>query len=279
MLPINRPDFDVEELFMACVSTVNDVTLKADLEDCIDVLKKAETDFNSKFLTSEIHQIPQNDIIKGVIGKKEMKIVYDYRMVNQKMPGRPYYDRIIRSAPNGKCPLCSVRIADTVDHYLPKMKYPIYALTPITLVPACTICNEDKHIAFPTTSEEQTLHPYYDNIDGSPWLRATVVQTSPVIINYFVAPGNHWTQLLTDRTRFHFSAYKLNELFSTHANDELRGAKRQLINLFNEDPELMIHHLREAYESRLELGQNSWQAVLYRTLLDDQWFCGGGVLI
>lgn len=40
----------------------------------------------------------------------------------------------------------------------------------------------------------------------------------------------------------------------------------------------MIEYLQEAYESRLELGQNSWQAVLYRTLLEDEWFCNGGVL-
>jgi hypothetical protein len=67
-------------------------------------------------------------------------------------------------------------------------------------------------------------------------------------------------------------------LFTAHANDELRGAKRQMVNLFNKDRQLLIDYLQEAYESRLALGQNSWQAVLYRTLLEDEWFCNGGVL-
>jgi hypothetical protein len=184
MLKIDSPIFDVEVLFMESVSTVSNAALKSELEDCLDILKIAETDFDDKFKTFEIHLIPQLNTVKGSIGKKEMKIVYDYRMVSPKMPGRPYYDKIIKSAPNGKCPLCSVRTADTIDHYLPKMKYPVYALTPITLVPSCTICNEDKHTSFPTKSEEQTLHPYYDDIDGVPWLHATVIPTSPVTIDY-----------------------------------------------------------------------------------------------
>jgi hypothetical protein len=279
MIPINKPEFQVREVFLECISSVNNKSLKKDLEDCTKLLELAEADFESKFFSLQIHTIKPSKTITSKIDKVEMVKVYTDRMVQKEIPRKKYYSSIKLSAPYGKCPLCSVRTADTLDHYLPKSKFPIFAVTPITIIPSCTPCNKGKLITYPTNSDDQTLHPYFDNIDSISWLKASVIQTNPITFNFSVAPHPSWRQSLKNRVENHFSAFQLNELFSSHASEELRGAKLQLTKLFRSHPDLLKEHLKEAYESRLALGLNSWQAAMYKSLLKDDWFCNGGVLV
>ncbi len=279
MRSIPKPIEKAKDVFLDCVSTVADPVLKAQYEACDYVIEAAELDFENKFAPCHIYQIPQNPTLVIPIGTKEMKPVYEYRMVNSKMPGNKYYNKFKSSAPYGKCPLCSVRRVDTLDHYLPKSKYPVLAVTPINLIPACAPCNKKKSIEYPTSSEDQTLHPYYDNVEHESWIKASVIYRDPVSFEFYVDCPFDWSQLLKDRCANHFKSFNLNELYSSHANEELIGIKQHLIKLYNQDPDIMNQHLWDAYHSRLGLGVNSWQAVMYRTLADEVWFNNGGVLL
>ncbi len=278
MKKIDKPTFKVREVFEECISSVANLILKTNLTNCTDILETAESDFDNRFPLNTIHEIPRNNIVNAPIGKKEMKTIYDYRMLQTENPRKNYYDKLISAAPYGKCPLCSVREVDTLDHYLPKSKYPIYSVTPINLIPSCFKCNKGKSIDYPTNSEEQTLSPYYDDVENIEWLSAKVLQTNPISFRYFVNPLADIEQILNDRMSNHFDSYQINELFSSHANEELRGVKKQLETLYNNNPSLLVSHLQDSYISRIELGMNSWQALMYKALLNDDWFCSGGVL-
>lgn len=278
MKAIDKPEITVREVFTTCVNTVENAIQRQQLSDCVDTLEVSESNFEERFIANEIYQIPQTLTVLGNIGKKEMTTFYDYRMV-QTIEGRVYYNQIRAAAPFGKCPLCSIRGVDTLDHYLPKSLYPLYSVTPINLIPSCTPCNKGKLIGFPTTSDNQTFNPYYDKVENDSFVKAEVLQTNPISMNYYIDPPDGWTQTLKNRAANHFSAFNLNELFTSHANEELRGSRTQFINLYNQDPNLLRDHLSECYNSRLALGINSWQSVLYLTLLNDDWFCNQGVLV
>ncbi len=251
MRTIPKPTVNAKDVFLDCVSTVDNAILKKQYEDCADLIETAEADFEIKFPSHQIYQIVQHLVVLAPIGKDQMKPVYDYRMVKPGMPGNKYYNQIKSAAPHDKCPLCSARKVDTLDHYLPKSKYPVFAVTPINLIPACTPCNKGKHIDYPYTSTDQTLHPYYDNVENEWWIKANVLQTTPISFEYYVDCPAAWSQILKDRALNHFDSFNLNELYSSHANEELRGAKKQLVNLYNDDPDLLYQHLAEAFESRL----------------------------
>lgn len=278
MIPIPKPDFDVEELFEVCVNTVKNAQHRSKLSACIPYLVTAESEFNSKFLTNELYQIKPNTIVYGEIDNNEMKRVYDYRMV-QCEDGKKYYDKIFDSASDGICPLCSVREVDTLDHYLPKMTFPVFAVTPINLIPACFKCNKGKQVSFPTSAENQTLHPYYDNIDEDHWLRAKIVQGNPIAFHFYVEKQSNWDDTKFARVKNHFESFKLNELFSSKASRELRGISFHLKGLNEQSPELLIEYLNEAYKSRITLGKNSWEYSLYFELANNKWFSQIGVKI
>lgn len=279
MKAIPKPIFKAKEVFLDCISTVQNENLKKDYTDCQDIIERAEFEFDTKFPANELYLILQQEKLLGRIGKTEMEKVYTYRMVKAGMPGNKYYNLIKSSAPYGKCPLCSVRDVDTLDHYLPKSKYPKYSVVPLNLVPACTPCNTGKRISFPKNDVEQTFHPYYDNVENESWIRADVLRTNPIGFNFYVQCPNHWSQILKDRARNHFNSFGLNELFTSHANEELRGSKLQLQKLYSLNPILLSDHLNDAYDSRRNaLGINSWQSIMYNSLLNDNWFIQGAVM-
>lgn len=276
MIKIEKPDFEVKEVFTTCIKTVNDLIHKSNLSNCTDRIIVAEAIFNDKFKKNEIYTIPQNSIILDPIRSEDMKTVYNYRLV-QIEDGRYYYDKLISKAPFGLCPICSIRIADTLDHFLPKSKYPIYSVTPLNLSPACTNCNKDKKVDYPTSSNNQLLSPYYDDIESESWLSAKIIKTSPLSFRYFVSPSKNWDVILKERVVNHFDCYKLNLLYSSHACQELRGITKTIKRKRNISLDEVKNYLMEAYEDRLDLGLNSWQAVFYQTLVNDDWFCTEGI--
>ena len=279
MRKITKPIITVRTVFSDCISNIAVAELKSELSVCTDILEKAEIDLDNKFKINQIHLTPQRLIVSGKIGNEIMTKVYDHKMAKKGSPSRVHYDEIISSAPGGKCPLCSQRIATTLDHYLPKSKYPLFAVTPINLIPSCSDCNKGKLAQFPTKSEEETLNPYYDDVETDSWLKVRLLQTNPIGFEYFVQPPANWTQLLSDRVEYHFLAFGLNKLYSIHAVEEFQNIRGLLIKLYNNGGgALVTEHLKECYDTRKSNLLNSWQTALYEALSIDQWFCNGGLL-
>lgn len=279
MKSIPKPTIKAKNVFLDCISTVKDANLKQAYSDCIDLIELAEVEFEKQFSAYQIFQILQSSIVKGIIDKDEMEKVYTYRMVSPKMPGNKYYNILKSLAPQGKCPLCSVREVSTLDHYLPKALYPALAVTPVNLIPSCSDCNKTKKSSFPNNSVEQTLHPYFDNLETESWIKAEVINYSPISFHFYVDCPSQWTQLQKDRAKNHFKVFNLNYLFMSNANEEIRGAIDQLQNLYIKKPTLLIDQLRDSYESKKNrLGINAWQTVMYFSLYNDERFITGEIM-
>jgi hypothetical protein len=277
MISIPKPTYKVTDVFTLCISTVNDEILKQQLNGCLPTLIFNEAEFDNKFPKNEIYLIPQANNITSEINKEEMKKIYTYRMLHKEQAGRHYYDKILSSSPDGLCPYCSIREADTLDHYLAKTKYPVFAVTPINLIPSCTPCNIDKKVEYPKSNIDQTLHPYYDKVDDVNWIKAVIIKSNPVAIAYFPLPPDWWDETLKKRAINHFESFGLAELYGSNANRRLKGDRLTFIDLFNTNPIHLKSHLFSSYQSSLSLGVNSFEAILFDTLYNDNWFCTVGV--
>lgn len=276
MKKIEKPNFSVIDVLIDCIDNLQDEGLKQELILSANQFTAAETDFFNKTGTNTLFQIPQNIYISDTIGSSTLKKIYTDRMVNKKNKGRKYYDAIFISAPKGRCPFCNVKSVRTLDHYLPKSKYPILSITPNNLVPSCSDCNKDKLVDSPTNSEEETLHPYFDDIENSDWLKAKIITLKPIKFEYYISPPEDWTELLKSRLRNHFSAYLLNDLYSIHAIEEFENIKQQLTNLYKMvGGNQLKEHILESYKSRYSMNKNSWQTAFYDCLLNDMDFCKG----
>lgn len=276
MRKISKPTFKVIEVLDDCIDNMRASDLKTEIISSKAEFTKAENAFEKNKLTNELFKIPQNEIISATLNGEELKDIYTSRLVNQKNKGRKHYDNIILSAPNGKCPLCSQRIVRTLDHYLPKSKYPLYSITPINLVPSCSDCNKDKLVDAPTKDEEEALHPYYDDIENDSWLKMKILSHKPLTVEYYVSPPNSWKPLLKKRTEFHFKSYDLNILYCIHAIEEFENTRHQLVKLFNSIGSIGLkQHLLDCFTSRQIANKNSWQTAFYDGLANDNKFTNG----
>lgn len=277
MMNLTKPTDDADQTFLVCISRVKNANLSVRLNACVNVVKTASVEFDAKVTPTQLHTIDRGGMINGNVSIEEMKAVYTDRMAKSGAPGRLIYDKILSSARNGLCPLCSHREAKTLDHHLPKSFYPKLVVAPLNLVPACRECNTGKLHSYPISTNDQTLHPYYDNIEGDYWLKAEVLQTSPPSLRYSVNVQAHWLNELKSRVLFHFDSYQLNTLYRTQAAIELNNIKLHMEMIFKVGGKAgVVKHLTEAAVSRTANNKNSWQSVMYRTLASDDWYCSGG---
>jgi len=288
-IPINHAgaQYAAGEVAEFCIESIQQPQDLIDrLTAIIPDIQAAEINYGRMALTAELHNYPREDQVDGPNGEvtaDELNRLYSYRLRTEGQSGRAIYDRLLLSA-GETCPLCSVREIRTLDHHLPQAYYPILSVAPINLIPACRDCQSEKMEGFPAVEQEQTLHPYYDNIDGDVWLTAVVNHTQPASFTFGVTPPDAWTAIMAARVRYHMVSLGLSRLFAMNAANELTGLRPCLTTAFNTaggGAAAVQAELQSRANDWREGGQqagrlNSWQLAMYQAAANDNWFCSQG---
>lgn len=285
MRALTRPTYDPKVVYQDCIDGIQrDCNLRARLNEVTDDIVNAATDYEQKAKAKQLYSIPPNDcenddIILGNVTKKELTETYSSYMVGKGKSARVIYDFLLSQSPLGKCPFCGFGHATTLDHYLPKAKYPQFSVLPFNLVPSCKDCNTGKRTAIATTAKDQSLHPYFDhqNFIEDQWLYAKVRETKPATIYFFVKAPDQWDDISKERVKAHFKAFKLDSRYSVEAGNELvslRDILVQYCQLFGSN--WVRSHLQIEAESSANQHSNSWQTAMYQALAASVWYCDGG---
>lgn len=271
MLRVPRPEISAVDVYRACYEGIADVQLRGRLRVQEARIRDRSNVFERAARAGTIVSLTETDFVVPTVSKKEMEWLYDERMVNRRA-GRRIYDRLRAAARDGLCCICSVRPAATLDHFVAKKSYHALAVNPLNLVPACFECNHGKGSA-----SRDTPHPYFDDFHREIWLSATVVDTSPSVVEYKVAPPVAWSTALAARVETHFHEFRLAELFGSQAARHLAGI-RQLLRrtLAATDADAVRCLLEGMRDSWGATDLNCWEAALYRALAASSWFCEGG---
>lgn len=278
MWNLSKPADDPKQAFLQCISKVRNPGLRARLNSIDTEIELASQDYENKASNTELYTIPVQPDVAGIVNNEEMKKVYSARMAKKGQPGRPIYDKLLAAPKNDLCPLCAQRTVSTLDHYLPQSEYSYFVVLPINLVPACGECNEEKSTYFASVREEQTLHPYYDDISGQ-WLFAEVVRGSRVSIRFFVENDGTIDPTTFSRLERHFQIFKLADLYTSHSGSELLPLMNMYEELYQIGGENAVkYQLELTARSYKRAHENSWQTAMYQALAGDDWYCDGGFL-
>ncbi len=277
MWTVSKPSETAEDTFAICISKVASVDLKSRLEGVAEAIAQASDEYDTAAIDAELHTVAPTDGINGEVTTSEMVKVYSQRMVPEKSPGRDVYNSIFALAKHGRCPFCGHRAVMTLDHVLAKTRYPTFAVTPSNLVPCCTDCNKAKNNAICAEATDQYLHPYYDAIEDDLWLRGEVIETTPAVVQFHVAPHEGWTDLTAKRVQNHFKSLGLARLYRSQAAEELNNIQFQVAQLHASSGMIAVRaFLQEAHQSRSSARTNSWQTAFYEALSASDWYCDGG---
>jgi 5-methylcytosine-specific restriction endonuclease McrA len=272
MWAVPLPACSADVAYQTCISRVRDKDLKKRLEGAREEIRRADISYRKAGAKRNFSELlPETCAVAGV-SAEEMVRIYDGRMAPHRAAGRAIYDVIKMGSPGGLCPLCGQRVVATLDHYLPKSRYAALAVNPANLIPACSDCNKAK-----SNTVDDTLHPYYDNIENEPWLRAELKEIRPASVSFLVDPPASWTPALADRVARHFRAFGLNRLYAIHAAQSLSGMQLRLSTLVGHGGAAAVRtHLADEAATWRAVHLNSWQVALHDCLVASNWFCSGG---
>lgn len=85
-----------------------------------------------------------------------------------------YIRRMREESAHKACPMCGSMHSGTLDHYLPKKKFPAFSLLSLNLVPACLCNGRRKEVLVGANPGERILHPYYDPCLSERLIRAKI---------------------------------------------------------------------------------------------------------
>lgn len=157
MRKIDRPSYkirDVLEILRNEVGNFNE-TIGQNFDIITDSFSEYEEAYEKNYENLSDLSVDTKNIPNGVL--EDIKEYYCNYYV-----GKPLYSIRLEMEKNVKmrCPICDCPFAYsqvTLDHILPKSKFPLYAITPINLVPTCHNCNMRKGKSVPS----KVLHPYF----------------------------------------------------------------------------------------------------------------------
>ncbi|MFD3729662.1 HNH endonuclease [Streptomyces sp. NPDC058671] len=241
-----------------------------------DSVEAASARYRQAAQHGTLHELESREFtVPGLAPDDLVRWAYENGMVGSN-GGRVVYEQILGAAPDERCPLCGHGIVRTLDHFLPKRMFPALCVDPLNLVPACADCNHLKGERVPTEAETTLLHPYLDRIDDDSWLDAQVVHNSPSWVNFFVSPPPGWTDVLVERTRYHFTLFGLARVFAVQANRTVSNIRYQLTAMLATGGSDMVRaYLEDEAETRLADRPNGWEGVTYQALAHDDVFCSG----
>lgn len=276
MRRLPRPGLDFTEVYLACVNGSIDAVhtqmyTRALVEVCANANLYSEQGMRHSlfvFVPSEWGHDEQISI--GQLTKGGLNTLYSEGMVRSPQ-GRRYYDQLLATARLGKCSYCQFGHAETLDHFLPKARYPSFAVVPDNLVPACMRCNKGKGSSI-VTQENESSHPYFEDarIENDVWLRAEVNRTNPVTLTFSVDCPQNWPDSLVRRVSNYFNDFDLGKRYSVEAASELVSISAYLSDL--PSGALRMEHLNRVAVQERGLSPNSWKSALYSTLARSDWY-------
>lgn len=277
MRSLAKPANGARATLELCADAVRDEALAARLRSVAADIEAAEAQYKERGEKAALFTIAGAKTVADRVGSDEMKALYKGTFSRQGSGPRRIYDEIRAAPKNGICPLCAQRVVSTLDHYLAQSRHPALAVTPVNLVPSCADCNKAKLDAQPTRATEQTLHPYFDEVDDELWLTARVEESAPPAVVFSANPPPGWDDVKRERVLTHFRTFGLGPLYSSHAAEELLNIRRTLALVAERGGAAALKaHLMEQAESRRAAAKNSWQSAMYKALVKSEWFCEEG---
>ena len=277
MRRVPKPTSNLSDLLRNCIHSIRSVEKKERFELIQDEVITSATNYDIEGAAAQLYRILPHDMV-GTVTSDEMVALYNEKMARKGAPGRRVYDLIKITPKFGICPLCGVGFVDSLDHYLPKPTFPVFATTPINLVPSCLRCNKVKLTYIADTADKQTIHPYYDDFESEIWLTAEIIEDSPPGVLFYARPPDHWSEIKRERAINHLKILQLGTLYASQAGNEFGNLKTILEELLTKGgSEAVRQHLvsnRVTYESNY---LNSWQAAFYRALSTSEWFYTTGL--
>lgn len=167
------------------------------------------------------------------------------------------------------CPICGeTGRPRTLDHCLPQAAFPEFAVNVLNLVPACDWCQGEKLIDYKNADGRRSfIHPYFDDVNRPLFslIFAEPYSTPTISIEVKINLPKKLQVLVAS----HLEGIGFLDRFSEIFNVNYQAIKRMAIRARTPGNLSLSQSLNEALLIASDKAINSWDAVLYRSVLEN----------
>lgn len=173
------------------------------------------------------------------------------------------------------CPMCGSMHSGTLDHYLPKNRFPIFSVFSKNLVPACKCNSKRKETLLGANPGERVLHPYFDDCLGERLVSARFEDLGevPRVSLVLLIPSTH---PLHSAIAFHVQSIVQRTAIVKYLADRWSSLFRKpslVVRTFADniatqaEVRALLEEERGALDD-LHKGKNNWNSIFISGLLD-----------
>jgi hypothetical protein len=222
---------------------------------------------------AHLHQITKMSLKDNE--KLLLESLYSDRVAAAGGVERSLYNTIRTSAT--RCPYCTFGEIYEIDHFLPKKKFPEYAVLPANLLPICHPCNHTKRSKQPLNVNEYLLHPYFDKLPEIRWLFADMVfEAGGPVLKYRVELDPDVHGAIAHRLSYHFETLRLGKRFRESSAAVLAEIEELLTeHLQVLQPDVISRHFILEAVRKYKIHGNCIEAAAFRAASESQDYCSG----
>ncbi len=237
--------------------------IEPDIEVAYDIYK-------DNFDSNSLHSVTSQDLPSEI--EKDLVNMYDYQSrIIRNIRANITNHQVITI--QSTCQNCTIDSVNTMDHMLPKEKFPEYAVNGYNLFPCCSRCNGYK--------SEITDHSAFLNLflDKLPFVRYLFVNvywdidsinfdfflsnsTKLISVELYAKIENHYTNLRLLQRMKEASRTYLSEFISSNKHFYRKLGRHSIIEAVRESIE----------EDRIAYGYNYWKCSLRLALIESDIF-------
>ncbi|MDD4964413.1 MAG: hypothetical protein PHI11_10905 [Gallionella sp.] len=184
------------------------------------------------------------------------------------------------------CPLCGeAGTPNTLDHYLPKSKYPEFAILPHNLIPACDICQGKKsNETLDKNNQRCFLHPYFDSVEKQ-LIQLDIGTPFDAPRTFDIVPHSKLTGKEKNLVQRHIDGLNINDRFKNFFASEHRklirlvteelpktGMSVKIFVKFCKDMNAEITRGKNSLLKKESNSLNSWSHIFYHGVLNNEAF-------
>lgn len=181
----------------------------------------------------------------------------------------------------GECPYCRLESPTTLDHFLPKSRFEVYASFSLNLTPMCNVCNNLKGTKGSTVAHQFFTHAYFDEIsNGERHVLAQVsVGSRQIATNFSPDFSSNLDESILQRLSYQFSILRLGQRYQLAAVDVIKETAEMISGMHKDGATLQsIKDLlsSNASDALGNLGASHWRALLLEALSQNVAFHESG---
>ena len=257
------------------ISNCKSVEKKLLCKKLVDTHCEYIDEYDKNFISNELENLVGNHPTLNKEDADAFKSLYGYdRAAIAKLRHRLLTDE--NGHENDYCPICEVNLVQTMDHFIPKAQYPLFAVHPKNLIPSCQTCNQHKSEKILDNSGKRYYwNTFLDVVPTAEFLHCRIIEQNGLpSAKFFLQQGtidNDVFQLIKNT----MEGQKVLETYESGSKAEIQNFIKYAVRYVTRDKcthtlAYCIQQISDEHDLWAE--NNSWKDVLGKALLKSPIF-------